>query len=134
MKTCFKCERTLSLDEFYRHPMMADGHLGKCRNCTKKDVRENYRSKIERYRRYEKHRNQQSHRKAHQKASLRLYRARHPEKERAHRRVAYALRTGKLLRQPCEVCGEWAQAHHPDYSKPLDVKWLCGIHHRAEHK
>ncbi len=50
-------------------------------------------------------------------------------------RVVYALRTGRLKRMPCEVCGETkAQAHHDDYSKPLDVRWLCQKHHLQHHK
>ena len=43
------------------------------------------------------------------------------------------LRRGKLERQACVVCGEPAQMHHEDYSKPLDVMWLCRAHHLALH-
>lgn len=39
-KTCFKCGRTLPITEFYKHKQMADGHLNKCKDCTRKDVRE----------------------------------------------------------------------------------------------
>lgn len=46
----------------------------------------------------------------------------------------HAIRDGKLKRKPCKVCGKTAEAHHPDYSKPLLVKWLCLKHHRDEHK
>ena len=47
----------------------------------------------------------------------------------------HAVRDGKIERLPCEVCGEVkSEAHHHDYSKPLDVKWLCDKHHHAEHK
>ena len=55
----------------------------------------------------------------------------HPEQRRAQRRAQYAIKTGKLTKGPCEVCGttEDVQAHHEDHSKPLDVNWLCRSHH-----
>ena len=57
-----------------------------------------------------------------------------PEKRRAQSAVAYALRVGRLLRGVCEVCGaEKVHAHHDDYSKPLEVRWLCPKHHAANH-
>jgi len=58
------------------------------------------------------------------------YREQHPETEIAHHLVHTAIRRGNLVRQPCEVCdGFYAQAHHDDYSKPLEVRWLCKRHH-----
>jgi hypothetical protein len=59
--------------------------------------------------------------------------AAYSEDQRAKQRVrAYAgiyKRRGKLVEQPCEVCGAKAEMHHPDYSKPLEVRWLCTRHH-----
>jgi len=54
-----------------------------------------------------------------------------PEKRRAQWAANNAVRDGKLIRQPCEVCGatERIQKHHDDYSKPLEVRWLCIKHH-----
>jgi len=40
MKKCFKCSLLKPLSEFYKHRKMTDGHLGKCKDCTKKDVKE----------------------------------------------------------------------------------------------
>lgn len=43
-------------------------------------------------------------------------------------------RRGKLLQQPCEVCGNPnSQKHHDDYSQPLIVRWLCRDHHLQFH-
>lgn len=42
---------------------------------------------------------------------------------------------GIIKRKPCEKCGDKkVEGHHPDYSKPLKVIWLCKIHHKAIHK
>lgn len=62
------------------------------------------------------------------------YRQAHKQQLTAHDKVAYALKTGRMVRQRCEICGEPnANAHHEDYSKPLDVRWLCSKHHSQLH-
>lgn len=45
IKTCFKCETDQPLWEFYKHPEMADGHLNKCKRCTKVDAKQNREKK-----------------------------------------------------------------------------------------
>ena len=56
--------------------------------------------------------------------------AKYPERYLARSILRSAVETGKLIRQPCEVCGNpKVEAHHPDYSKPLEVRWLCHQHH-----
>ena len=58
-----------------------------------------------------------------------------PEKITARSAVSSALYHGKIRRKPCEVCGILkVEAHHDDYSKPLDVKWLCNKHHKEYEK
>ena len=53
----------------------------------------------------------------------------------ASSKVNNALKSGKLVKQPCEVCGCLeVEAHHPDYNKPLDVMWLCKKCHEEWHK
>lgn len=45
------------------------------------------------------------------------------------------IKRGKIIKQPCKICGDLnVQAHHNDYSKPLEVEWLCPTHHIEEHK
>ena len=45
-----------------------------------------------------------------------------------------ALKSGKLKRQSCEVCGKKkTDGHHPDYNYPLKVMWLCKKHHKRWH-
>jgi hypothetical protein len=53
----------------------------------------------------------------------------------ARRAVHRALASGQLVKGPCEVCGteEGVEAHHADYSRPLDVTWLCIQHHAERH-
>jgi hypothetical protein len=58
------------------------------------------------------------------------------ERERARLVAATAIRSGALIRQPCEVCGTTrkVQAHHEDYGRPLEITWLCQQHHSQRHK
>ncbi len=132
-KICFKCKIALPLEDFYAHPQMADGHVNKCKECNKNDVRENYAAKRDKYAVYEKLRQQTSNRRKKKQAYQKNRRLANPEKAKVHQKVAYAIKSGKLVRQPCEKCGRKAQAHHEDYSKPLDVMWLCFTHHREQH-
>ena len=143
MKKCFKCLEVKPLDQFYKHPRMADGYVNKCKECNKKDVRENYRENIDHYQQYEKLRLHAPHRvKARQgyknleakKRGQISYRIRYPEKFLAHCMVNNAVRDKRLFKQPCEVCGKTkVHAHHDDYYKPMEVRWLCKKHHLEVH-
>jgi transketolase len=58
-----------------------------------------------------------------------------PEKELARQILQRAVKTGKIIRGNCEVCGKpKGQGHHDDYFKPLEVKWFCPLHHREYEK
>jgi hypothetical protein len=151
-KTCKDCGEEKPLDGFYAHSRMADGFLNKCKECVKARVAKHRSENLDQIRNYDRSRDTQEHRIAARKAARKAYAktdsgkeakrkgnqkwsSQNKHKTRAHRRVAYALRTGKLKRQACYVCGDDAtEAHHEDYSKPLDVLWLCDGHHREIHK
>lgn len=65
----------------------------------------------------------------------RRYEDKHPLKAEARKIYRYALRMGRLEKQPCEVCGEFeVDGHHDDYLKPLEVRWLCRKHHAEHHQ
>lgn len=161
MKKCFKCGIVKPLSEFYKHSAMSAGVLSKCKECTKADVRRNYRANREYYREYEKGRAMLPHRiearteysktsagvEAHMRAYKKYNRSpkkrnaiikyieNHPERRAAHVAVGNALRDGRLEKQPCETCeSAIVQAHHEDYAKPLQVRWLCKTHHDIAHR
>lgn len=134
-KQCFKCKTIKPLKEFYKHSGMADGHLNKCRVCTKLDVAQHRAENIEKIRAYDRQRGKLPER---QKASQEITSAwRKEDKRRAkcHNAVSMAIKTGKLVRKPCVRCGnEKSLAHHEDYDKPLNVMWLCQPCHKQRHK
>lgn len=62
-----------------------------------------------------------------------------PLKEAAHREVKHAIGNGTLVRPAlCSECGSDRHvpisAHHDDYNKPLDVRWLCAVCHKVAHR
>ena len=149
MKVCFKCGQLKPLSEFYKHPAMADGHLNKCKECAKKDIRENREANLEYYRQYDRERSLDPRRikanldrqktekgaEIHRRA-LKKYAEQHPDRAKATRAVRAAVVSGKLSKQPCVICGseERIQAHHFDYELPLSVIWVCEHCHKAIHR
>ena len=123
MKECFKCKEEKPLSAFYRHPQMKDGRVNKCKECNKRDVRENRKGKIEYYRAYDRERGNR------QDAEYRKrYQQDNPIKCGARTMVSNSVRDGKLKRgEICESCGGSGglHGHHDDYAKPLEVRWLC---------
>lgn len=134
MKTCFKCGRVLELDQFYKHPQMSDGHLNKCKSCTKQDMAVDRVLNPEKHAARDKARLNKPKRRADKRRYEVLHRQRHPEKYAARTAVGNALRDGKLIKPgECQKCGRpgKVEAHHYDYLRPLDVEWLCFSCHRT---
>ncbi len=133
MKTCFKCGEVKPLTDFYRHPKMADGHLNKCKACTKRDVAEHREAHIEDVRAYDRQRAALPHRKELNREMSQRYKVSQPKRRAAQVAVGNAVRDGRLAKLPCLICGADAEAHHADYDRPLDVVWLCPPHHKQAH-
>lgn len=149
-KVCFKCGKSLPLSSFYKHPMMKDGRLNKCKECNKNDVRKNRAEKIDYYQEYDRQRSmrpdrvrmREEYQKTGQgKASVRRAKKKWTEsnvvKRAAHIIVNNAVRDGKILKPEfCSVCGNKIRlhGHHDDYAKPLEVRWLCSKCHTAWHR
>lgn len=138
-KQCFKCGETKDLSEFYVHKKMADGHLNKCKSCTKKDTEERQAALSldpewilkDRARHRDKSRKYREEGRA---KPLPLGRKVDPVHKAANTILGNAIKNGTITRQPCIVCGnEKSQGHHEDYNKPLDVHWLCTRHHNDRH-
>lgn len=72
----------------------------------------------------------QKYRKEHGYQNEQNSKERYPERQRARMIVRNAIKNKSLKRKPCEVCGnKVVEGHHTDYSKPLEVTWLCKTHH-----
>ena len=131
-KVCFKCGADKPLGEFYRHPKMADGHLNKCKECNKRDVRENRAKRVDYYREYDRARGNRL-----TKERISHYNHAFPKKTKARNAVSNAVRDGKLTKpNACQSCGSggFIHGHHDDYDRPLDVRWLCAACHSQWHK
>jgi len=134
-KECFKCKTVKPLDEFYKQSRMADGHLNKCKVCTKNDVHKHRADNIEKVRAYDRERGKNKDRIQSTTEITRAWREEDKRRTKAHSAVAYAIRKGNLVRMPCVRCGEQKSVgHHEDYDKPLEVTWLCQPCHKQRHK
>jgi hypothetical protein len=138
MKTCFKCVTEKPLSDFYKHPQMADGHLNKCKECAKKDSDDNFKRKQEdpNWQIKERERQRKKQAKRRDMGLAKKYQRKNDYIKTKEKYGEYlsAIKNGKLTPQPCAVCGkDKTQGHHEDYSKPLDVVWLCIRHHQDRH-
>ena len=151
-KRCFKCGETKPLSCFYKHPEMLDGHVNKCKECNKKDVRKNRTENLEYYKEYDRIRGRdkeaprQVARRAKNKSTKKLESRKKnvviidPEqKYKATRKVSNAIRDGKLKQEKvCFCCGSGnhVHAHHSSYDTEmwLVVTWLCAGCHARLHK
>lgn len=147
-KVCRKCGEEKPIEEYYVHKQMTDGHLNICKECTKKRVAIHRQKNIEKIKEYDRNRpnkadRYKTNRKYHKenaekcKQYQKKWRRENRKKVNAEGKALRAIKTGKLLKpDKCEKCGAITnlEAHHPDYSQPLKVQFLCMNCHKSEHK
>jgi hypothetical protein len=132
-KLCGKCRNVKEASKFHKRAASFDGLAARCKEC---------QADYDRARLYKPDRveSRMLYRKSGAgellvQAGQERWETRNGEKRKAHTAVGNAVRDGVLIKQPCEVCGEAEDihAHHDDYSKPLEVRWLCNKHHIEHH-
>lgn len=104
---------------------------------THKHIWVNYRNKnLEKILEYSRRKNKERYKGnsvyevARINAAVKKWRKKYPERDRAHKVVFTEIRAKRMYKLPCLVCGEKkVEAHHQDYLKPLEVMWLCKLHH-----
>ncbi len=147
MKTCSRCGIEKDVMDFQVRKASRDGLTASCKSCLSEydKLRANNPDRVKARAEYAK---TDAGREASRRASRKFY-AEHkesalnskakwaeknPKKRKVHGIVAYAIRTGYLVKHPCIICGDKeSHAHHCDYDKPLDVMWLCSMHHGEWH-
>lgn len=152
MKICRTCKKELTLDNFYSEHRAPDGlqcHCKACRSIEASDRRKarsservkrdrerelNYRFENKERTRLAVKKSKQKNRNGHASYNRNDYQRRKLEVS-VRNKTNLAIRLGKLIRKPCKYCGNLkVHAHHTDYSKPLQVEWLCSAHHAAWHR
>jgi hypothetical protein len=136
IKECRGCLRNLPLSSFYKHKKMADGRLNYCMECVKARVSNHRLLNIEKINEYDRARSSQPKR-IKQLEKLVKRNNSDPVRRRAHQATSNAIRDGRLIRPDfCSICGKQCkpEAHHDDYTRPLNVRWLCRSCHCRHHR
>lgn len=131
-KFCIKCEQNKDISFFIKNRSRKDGLFFCCKDCYKVIRKKYINLEVENNR-------QKRYGKKTGYKSQKLNKIKYPEKYKARNDIHNAVLLGKVLvPEKCQDCGNKTklQAHHEDYSKPLDVKWLCikchnWLHHNS---
>lgn len=132
--SCYKCGKEKTKEDFYKSKSFLHREgLGKiCKECKRIE----YRGQRERNKETFLKKDSKYYQKNKEEISLRRKKwyEKNKVKVSAHGKLKTAVFKGLIVRKPCEVCGEIkTDAHHDDYNKPLDVRWLCRKHHLRHH-
>ena len=134
MKTCSDCKRELDEACFYKAMTSRDGLTSRCKTCN--DLASTRWARANQEKRTAAKYKWLAANPEERAATDARYYAKNKHKFRAHDAVKRAIKRGDLVPLPCCVCGtsENVHAHHDDYSRLLDVVWLCHVHHKERHR
>ncbi len=136
IKHCNTCGTDKPLDDFHKRAASKDGRASLCKECQRQRDQARFSDPAVRHAHNERCKAyQHGEGKLIAGAAKSRYHKKHAKKRKAHVMVGNAIRDGKLIRKPCEVCDAVKTvAHHDDYDRPLDVRWLCERHHKEWHR
>ena len=124
-KECSTCCEVLPLSAFNRNCRAKDGRVSRCKGCEKKYYGKYYqKNKAKILEKHRKYLQSPAGRGVQRKVAAKQ-RLKFPEKRKAYDAFKYAVIQGKVVKQPCSCGDAKVEAHHEDYSKPLDVVWMC---------
>jgi len=136
-RVCRICGEEKVIEDFYKHPQMAGGRDTKCKKCQIRISKETKFNNLEYYREWKKRYNKVYNVSEKHINQVRAHRLKNPDQWFAVSQLNYAVECGKIIKKDaCENCGIKAKrlhGHHDDYSKPLEVKWLCSLCHQNWH-
>jgi len=153
MKRCGKCNLLKEQTEFGKNKSTKDGLSSYCRGCKKLSDKNSYQKNKEK--RLEVSKKYRKHNKDKIRATQKIWRDnnkdkvrqsflrafnKNPEKHKARSKLNFLIYKGKIEKpDKCSICDSVVniEAHHVDYTKPLDVEWVCSkchyiIHHEIE--
>jgi ribosomal protein S27AE len=133
MVKCCKCKELKPEESFYKDRTQKTGRGSYCKDCFRAYNSEKTKKDRDKY--IEKSRNYRERNKNIISEKQKIYQANNREKIIAHGLVRRALEKGTIIKKElCEKCGEPSVlSHHEDYSKPLDIMWLCLRCHQILH-
>ena len=126
-RICGLCGIEKPLEEYQRNKSNPLGRAYWCKDCRRDfDRQRNLRPDR---RLYIKQWEQSERGKQLRAISRKNDRQQNKNKYRARRLLNKLIKEGVINRMPCEICRKTGNGHHPDYSKPTEVVWLCRKHH-----
>lgn len=137
---CIRCKGAFQANEMSSNGQNRNPTY--CKRCQNEGKRILYQANLERNRRYQRNwrlMDRMVNPKKYvdiDKAKNQRERLLHPERVLARSKIQEMTRARSkvIIRLPCEVCGSInSQAHHDNYSEPLEVRWLCPLHHAEVH-